>query len=300
MSASQNKILVAIYCIVYNHEPYLRDCLEGFVMQKTNFSFVAVVHDDASTDKSADVIREYAEKYPEIILPIYETENLWSKHNGSIDRIVYKTIDSIGAKYVAMCEGDDFWIDPYKLQKQVDYMEAHPNCSCCAHNSLCLNTQTSEIRLFNRKIYGIQDYTLDTFLVNGWFTPTASLLYKREAYLRLEDLPSFIHGDYTILLNILLKEGSYLHYDNQIMSVYRDGGWASSHYEDRQVELCDDFIALLQYFKDKSNHRCDSIFDSCIAKQNEYKSLLIKQKKEKQKSRGLLSRMRKIARKLLS
>lgn len=126
-----SKPLVVISCLVYNHEPYLRDCLEGFVMQKTNFRFVAIVHEDCSTDGSAAIIREYAKKYPEIIRPIYETENQWSKHDGSLDRIINEAINSTGAKYVALCEGDDYWIDPYKLQKQVDFLEAHPDFGAC-------------------------------------------------------------------------------------------------------------------------------------------------------------------------
>ena len=99
--------LVAIKCLVFNHEPYLRDCLEGFAMQQTDFQFVAIVHDDASTDHSADIIREYAAKYPDIILPIYETENQYSKQDGSLGRIMNAAIDATGAKYIALCEGDD-------------------------------------------------------------------------------------------------------------------------------------------------------------------------------------------------
>ena len=120
-----HKIKVAINCLVYNHEPYLRDCLEGFVMQQTDFPFVAIVHDDASTDHSADIIREYAAKYPDIIRPIYETENQWSKSDGSLTKIMDAAIDATGAKYVAICEGDDYWMDPLKLQKQVDFLEEH-------------------------------------------------------------------------------------------------------------------------------------------------------------------------------
>lgn len=115
--------LVSIQCTVYNHEPYLRQCLDGFVMQKTNFPFEAIVHDDASTDHSADIIREYAEKYPDIIKPIYETENQWSKHDGNLAHIMDKACHG---KYIAICEGDDYWTDPLKLQKQVDFLEKNP------------------------------------------------------------------------------------------------------------------------------------------------------------------------------
>ena len=116
----QQPLMVTIRCTVFNHERYLRECLEGFVMQKTNFRFEAIVHDDASTDGSAAIIKEYAEKYPDIIKPIYETENQYSKHDGSLGRIMRKHTHG---KYVAFCEGDDYWTDPLKLQKQVDALE---------------------------------------------------------------------------------------------------------------------------------------------------------------------------------
>ena len=121
-------ITVAIECLVYNHKPYLRQCLDGFVMQKTNFRFVAVVHDDCSTDGSQEIIREYEEKYPDIIRPIYEVENQYSKRDGNLMRIVNEALNATEAKYLAFCEGDDCWIDPLKLQKQVDYLNANKRC----------------------------------------------------------------------------------------------------------------------------------------------------------------------------
>jgi len=119
----QGDPLVSIRCLVYNHEPYLRQCLDGFVMQQTTFPFEAIVHDDASTDGSAAIIREYAEKYPDIIKPIYETENQYSKHDGSLARNIDAAMHP-DSKYIALCEGDDYWTDPKKLQKQVEIMEA--------------------------------------------------------------------------------------------------------------------------------------------------------------------------------
>ena len=122
MNGDSRPLMVTIQCLTYNHEPYIRQCLDGFVMQKTNFRFEAIVHDDASTDGTADIIREYAEKYPDIIKPIIETENQYSKHDGSLDRIMD---EHTHGKYVAFCEGDDYWIDPLKLQKQVDFLESN-------------------------------------------------------------------------------------------------------------------------------------------------------------------------------
>ena len=125
------EIKVSIICSVFNHGKYIRRCLEGFVSQKTNFNYEVLIHDDASTDNSAQVIREFEEKYPEIIKPIYQTENQFSK---KIPINITYQFPRVKGKYIAICEGDDYWVDEYKLQKQVDYMDAHPDCTFCFTN----------------------------------------------------------------------------------------------------------------------------------------------------------------------
>ena len=120
-------IKLSIVCITYNHEHFIRDCLEGFVMQKTNFPFEILVNDDASTDKTADIIREYEAKYPHLFRCVYQIQN--AKKSPWIDIL----FPMIRGKYVALCEGDDYWTDPLKLQKQVDFLESHPDFSVCFH-----------------------------------------------------------------------------------------------------------------------------------------------------------------------
>lgn len=139
---NQQPLMVTIRCCAYNQEPYIRECLEGFVKQQTSFRFEAIVHDDASTDGTAAIIREYAEKYPNIIRPILEKENQYSKHDGSLRRIMD---EHMHGKYVAFCEGDDCWTDPLKLQKQVDYMEAHPDCVLTHTDMDVKNVVTGEV-----------------------------------------------------------------------------------------------------------------------------------------------------------
>lgn len=123
---NNDEILVSVVCDVYNHEPYLRQCFDGFVMQKTNFKFEVLVHDDASTDKSAEIIMEYTNKYPDIFKPIIQKENQYSKGVG-----IWKTYQfpRVKGKYVAFCEGDDYWIDSLKLQKQVNILESDASCT---------------------------------------------------------------------------------------------------------------------------------------------------------------------------
>ncbi|MBD5356430.1 MAG: glycosyltransferase family 2 protein [Bacteroides sp.] len=133
------KPLVVIRCITYNHEKYIRDALEGFVMQKADFHYVAIVHDDASTDSTPAIIQEYADRYPDIIFPIFELENQYSKHNGSLRKIMNEACDTTEAKYIAICEGDDYWTDPLKLQKQVNFLETHPDYSACLTKFISYN-----------------------------------------------------------------------------------------------------------------------------------------------------------------
>ena len=174
--------LVSIRCLVYNHEPFLRQCLDGFVMQQTTFPFEAIVHDDASTDGSAAIIREYAEKYPDIIKPIYETENQWGK--GTISKIMDATMHP-DSKYIAVCEGDDYWTDPNKLQIQVDFLEAHPDHSFSVHeykewDELKACYRPHQLR-FLRNTDEDLTLTINDFATGVFFTKTLTCVYNRKA-----------------------------------------------------------------------------------------------------------------------
>lgn len=183
----QGDPLVSIRCLVYNHEPYLRQCLDGFVMQKTNFPFEAIVHDDASTDGSAAIIREYAEKYPHIIKPIYETENQYGKG------IISKNMDAVmhpNSKYIALCEGDDYWTDPHKLQIQVEFLESHPDYVMCSHDYRVFDQERQELRnhsycdwLLGDKKNEIETYEFSLAnYFDGWWTQPLTCVFRKGAY----------------------------------------------------------------------------------------------------------------------
>jgi len=126
----QKDILVSVVCLAYNHGKYIRETLEGFVSQKTDFQYEVFVHDDASKDNTADIIREYARMYPDIIKPIYQEQN---QHSQKVYIHKEFILPRIQGKFVALCEGDDYWTDRYKLQKQADAMMQNPDCSMSVH-----------------------------------------------------------------------------------------------------------------------------------------------------------------------
>lgn len=210
---TEGPILVTVICFVYNHETYLRDCLDGFVMQKTNFRFVVIVHDDCSTDNSANIISEYENKCPDIIKPIYAAENQYSKLGGNLCSIMNSDADETGAKYIALCEGDDYWTDPYKLQKQVDFMETHEDYSMCFHKVEVIGDED-----LNHSFSGLNEGDYTAFdIYDKWQVATCSVLYRNVK--KIEIHSSIVFGD--IYLYLQLAEIGKLYCLDFIGGVYR-------------------------------------------------------------------------------
>lgn len=260
---NDNELMVTIRCTAYNHEPYIRQCLEGFVMQKTNFRFEAIVHDDASTDGTAAIIREYAEKYPDIIKPIFETENQYSKHDGSLRRIMEAHMHG---KYVAMCEGDDYWIDPLKLQTQVDFLEAYPDYSMCFHNAIIYKEEVPSVSLFNLKTFD-EDLSIHD-AVHNWLVPTASIVIRSHLVRNYPQwLPRIYSGDYSMIL-LALYNGK-IRYLQTISSVYRQNfstGSMSSLMKGKAIFILQQHICLLEAYNKGTNYIYKEEVDSRIKK----------------------------------
>lgn len=252
-NCEQMKPLVAIRCITYNHEPYIRDALNGFVMQKTDFPFVAIVHDDASTDGTAAVIREYAEKYPDIIKPIYETENQFSKHDGSLGRIMREACEATGAKYVAFCEGDDYWIDPLKLQKQVNFLEANPDYGMCY--SKAKNYKQEDCKFID--VWGGPVESFEN-LLEGNTVPTPTVVLKSELLRQFSleikpELRNWKMGDYPIWLYFAYN--SKIKFMPEVTSVYRILNNSASHFTNvlDQLHFSLSTLEIIEFFAMKYN-----------------------------------------------
>ena len=264
-SGVMEDIKVSIICNAYNHEPYIRDALEGFVMQRTSFAFEVLIHDDASTDKTADIIREYEAKYPEIIKPIYQTENQYTK--GGVSRFQEPRIKG---KYVAFCEGDDYWTDPYKLQKQYDAMEAHPEVDICAHAAVMVDAKDGkELKRITPSDVNCVFSVEEVILGGGGFVASASLFFRSEFYSALYEFRRFFRLDFTLQIQGSLRGGML--YLNDNMSVYRYmsvSSWSLDMQRNKEKRIAHNnkIQRMLEILNEETGFKYDSTIKTKILK----------------------------------
>ena len=250
------EIGVSVICLAYNHEKYIRRCLSSIVCQKTNFSFQVFVHDDASTDGSRRIIEEFEQKYPKIIRPIYQQENQHSKHIGTIKTFIRPLVDS---RYVAYCEGDDYWIDETKLQQQYDAMEAHPECGVCLHRTLEV-TENEKPTGFE---YPKQKYNTGLITANELFATFVPRMYQTSSYFfralwwheYMQSPPAYKKccdiGDVPFMLYFGSEHKVY--HIEKAMSCYRRGAlssWSNAHIADesRMIRHNDSMVRTYKLF----------------------------------------------------
>ncbi len=254
---------VSVVCTVYKHEAYLRRCFDGFVMQKTSFPVEVLVNDDCTPDGSAAIMREYEAKYPHLFHCIYQTENQYSKGIKPWWEVLFPMARG---EYIAICEGDDYWIDPYKLQKQVDFMDAHPGFSACFHNARVLRKRG--VTLFNALAENHYPSTED-IIKRRWFIATPTLFFRNV----LTDFPDWrgeiVNEDF--LLELLLARTGRFYYMDDVMSVYRQDGMGMSAVLNKdQVRMVERLIDLLVRVKPLYGEAYAHSFDEAI---DEYRKM---------------------------
>lgn len=214
--------LLSVGVLTYNQENYIRKCLDSILMQKTNFKFEIILNDDCSTDKTVEIIKEYEAKYPDIIKPVYQKENQFSKGKGILRNFL---LPRINTKYYAFCEGDDYWTDPYKLQKQVDFLESHPDYSICFHKIKMIyenNKKRPQIIPLNMK-KNPQSFLR---LIDGGYIPSNSIMYRFECLKKeLDSFPDSLYP-WDWFIHIAVASHGKIGFINEVMAVYRrnEGG----------------------------------------------------------------------------
>ena len=264
----EENIMLTIYCLSFNHSKYLRKTLDGFISQKTQYKYEVILHDDASTDESQNIIKEYANKYPQIIKPIFQKQNQYSKGVN-----IYNTFikPQLRGKYISQCEGDDFWCDPNKIELQISYLEKHPECSLCVANTRKIDESGKDINSLFNKCNKEMDYCADDVIAagGGGLFHTSTFMYRQS--LR-DEMPSDFKmkgiGDYP--LAIYLATRGNVHYFPQIMSKYRVssiGSWSSQASSKKEyIDRCLLFINELEKLNSLTNYLYNEAFQKAITR----------------------------------
>ena len=254
-STEESLIMVSIACVAYNHEYCIAQALDGFLMQETNFPFEIIIHDDVSTDSTVEIIKAYKEKFPNIIKPIYQSENQFSQGISPMSFIFPK----VQGRYMAFCDGDDYWTETKKLQIQVENMENHPSLDMCFHptykligskKSGVLAKHSQENKIFTPE---------EILLGGGEFCPTASLLFRSSLISNFPEwATNMIPGDYPIQIMTSARGGAL--YLSKCMSAYRVGessAWSSFSVanSEKQKEHLLSFHKMLTKMNDHFNNR---------------------------------------------
>ena len=248
---NKSRVKVSIRCTVYNHEKYLRQCLDGIVSQKTNFLFEAIVHDDASTDDSAQIIREYAQRYPNIIKPIYQKENQYSKDFSNVRRII---TEKCTGEYMAWCEGDDYWLDKQKLQKQVDILDNNPNVGLVFGK---VKQYVENLGRYKKESFGLEVKSAKDLLLSNTI-PTPTVLLRTDLYLKYMEESSiqkqqWLMGDYPLWIYFALH--SHIRFINEDLAVYRILEESACHSKNRAKleRFYNSAIAMKRFFNENYN-----------------------------------------------
>ena len=212
-----NDVKVSVICLAYNHEKYIGECLDSIVNQMTTFKFEVVINDDASTDNTANIIRAYEERYPEKIKALYQKDNQYSRGVAIIEE---KMLEHANGKYVAFCECDDKWTDLHKLQRQYEYMEHHPECSMCVHNTVIHNLNETQ-KDVNFNSWNKEHVLTQKEVFMDWKVHTSAYFVRKEDAYRPLEFRKYWFGDY-VRLTLAYTEGNVVSLP-YIMSQYNYG-----------------------------------------------------------------------------
>jgi len=226
----QDSILVSVCCMTYNHEHFIEKCLTGFVSQKTNFAFEILVHEDASTDGTSEIVKIFETNHPKLFRVIYQKENVFSTGKNNLTGMLFPMSKG---KYIALCEGDDYWTDPLKLQKQVDFLEGNEDYAIHYHHCNTLKNDYLVDNDANRRIRNFSfNFDNTVYRKNGY---TLSMIFRKSLlnYSEFINICNFSWvGDWQLEL-YLMSKGNQGYYSIETMGVYRDhdGGIINSHFK---------------------------------------------------------------------
>ncbi|WP_084286587.1 glycosyltransferase [Halomonas halodenitrificans] len=246
-SVDANQPTLAICCIVYNHAKFIADTLNGFLNQVTNFPFSIIVHDDASTDGTQEIIKKYEKDYPGIIKTIFQEENLYSKGHRALS--FFQGVSD--AKYLAVCEGDDYWLDSTKLKKQVDYLEKNPECVITGHDAFVTDETGIVVKPSKLPDGHKRDFSSDELAEGKAWILTMSWVYRNVVEDFAPERNMVRNGD-NFLISILGQYGgSHYHHDIKPAAyrIHAGGVWSSTSEDKKLDDQMNTWFWMYRYYK---------------------------------------------------
>lgn len=237
---------VGIGCLTYNHEAYIREAIEGFLMQQTNFPVRIVIFDDCSTDATASILKEYEEKYPHLFKLFLQPKNIFSNPEFAQEAIFPFLLELVNGRYIALCEGDDYWLDPLKLQKQVDFLEKNQDYSNCLHNRYIEDIKGNQKLEIRKKYYHVFTQCL--------LFRTKSLNPELLSY-----LPKVFNKDSFLMYSLLLAgKSKTLDFAGAVYRYHGEGIYSSMDYSSKikhKINTLEQFIKLEDEYSKNAWHK---------------------------------------------
>lgn len=248
-------VIVSICCITYNHEHYITEALDGFLMQKVNFKYEIIIGDDCSTDHTRKIVEEYIQKYPNIVRLVKQAPNV-----GAIKNQI-KTLNEAKGKYIALCDGDDYWTDSSKLQRQVDFMESHKDCAICSHYTQVINEEGALV-YENLSPVALEFTYGDVLLGKREETRVCSMLIKNNYLIKQISRQHWLYHTYGTdtffkLYTVAHSHGK-IYVLPEVMAVYRlhkNGVWSLIDAKVRKSRMVSDFNILINNFNYSTDYK---------------------------------------------
>jgi glycosyltransferase involved in cell wall biosynthesis len=235
--------------MTYNHEPYIRNALNGFLMQRTTFPFNIVVHDDASTDGTADILRSYQRAYPTLINCVFQAENQYSRNGKAA---VFDALQPlVTGKYVAVCEGDDYWLDAKKLQIQARFLEDHPGYAITGHDAIVVDAAGSVLAESSVPTAFRRDFEADDLILGRVGIKNLTRMY-RNVLLNYPPERSLVKNGDVFTLSLLGTRGKSHFHQNVRPGVYRvhaGGVWSQLDDRTKVLDNVNTYMWLHRYYQ---------------------------------------------------
>ncbi|KAA1166153.1 glycosyltransferase [Pseudoalteromonas fuliginea] len=242
-----DKIYISCICVTFNHESFIKDCINAMLAQKSDYRFEIIIHDDNSSDETRAILLKYKARYPSIITLVLQSENQYSQGK----KPIAITLPLCKGELVTFCDGDDYWLDEYKLSLQADYLLANPHVAISSHDAMIIDRDSYVLKLSKIPHKNKKDYCAEDVVLGRAWLLTLNWMFRRIDVSDIHELGKVKSGD-TFMTSVLGQYGGSHHHENIKLSAYRqhEGGvWSMISQEQKNDSVINTFFWMYSYYK---------------------------------------------------